>query len=80
MGGDLRFIQQLQSISIPLRIYGSWVNLQYQLNVERLVRDELKTQAKQAIGNWLKKEEQQQLNNLLNAFKSADITLYISYS
>lgn len=67
-GGDLRFIQQLQSISIPLRIYGSWVNLQYQLNVERLVRDELKTQAKQAIGNWLKKEEQQQLNNLLNAF------------
>ncbi|ELZ5941125.1 outer membrane assembly protein AsmA [Providencia vermicola] len=66
-GGDSRFIQQLQSMTIPLRIYGGWSNLQYQLNVERLLRNELKTQAKEALGNFLKKEEQKGLSDLLNA-------------
>lgn len=66
-GGDSRFIQQLQAMTIPLRIYGGWSNLQYQLNVEKLLRNELKTQAKEALGNFLKKEEQKGLSDLLNA-------------
>ncbi|MDX4947549.1 outer membrane assembly protein AsmA [Providencia manganoxydans] len=66
-GGDSRFIQQLQAMTIPLRIYGGWNNLQYQLNVEKLLRNELRSQAKEAIGNFLKKEEKQGLSDLLNA-------------
>ena len=66
-GGDSRFIKQLQSLSIPLRLYGSWKDIKYQLDVEKFVRDELKTQAKQAIGDFLKREEKQKLNQLLKA-------------
>nr|WP_314264670.1 outer membrane assembly protein AsmA [uncultured Moellerella sp.] len=66
-GGDSRFIQQLQSLSIPLRLYGSWKDIKYQLDVEKFVRDELKIQAKQAIGDFLKREEKQKLNQLLKA-------------
>lgn len=66
-GGDSRLIQQLQAMTIPLRIYGGWNSLQYQLDVEKLLRNELRSQAKEALGNWLKKEEKQGLNNLLNA-------------
>lgn len=66
-GGDSRLVQQLQAMSIPLRIYGSWHNLKYQLDVEKLLRSELRTQAKEAIGNFLKKEENKGLNDLLNA-------------
>lgn len=66
--GDSRFIQQLQSMTIPLRIYGGWDSLQYQLNVEKLIRNELRIQAKEALGNFLKKEEKKGLNDLLNAF------------
>ena len=66
-GGDSRLVQQLQAMTIPLRIYGSWNNLKYQLDVEKLLRDELRTQAKEALGNFLKKEENKGLNDLLNA-------------
>jgi len=65
--GDSRLVQQLQGMNIPLRIYGNWHSLQYQLDVEKLLRSELRTQAKQAIGNFLKKEENKGLNELLNA-------------
>ncbi|MBG5881393.1 outer membrane assembly protein AsmA [Providencia alcalifaciens] len=65
--GDSRLVQQLRSMNIPLRIYGGWNNLQYQLDVEKLLRNELRTQAKEAIGSFLKKEENKGLNDLLNA-------------
>ncbi|MDR2227160.1 outer membrane assembly protein AsmA [Providencia rettgeri] len=65
--GDSRLVQQLQGMNIPLRIYGNWHSLQYQLDVEKLLRNELRTQAKEAIGNFLKKEENKGLNDLLNA-------------
>lgn len=66
-GGDSRLVKQLQEMTIPLRIYGSWHSLQYQLDVEKLLRNELRTQAKEALGNFLKKEENKGLNDLLNA-------------
>ena len=65
--GDSRLVQQLQGMNIPLRIYGNWHSLQYELDVEKLLRNELRTQAKEAIGNFLKKEENKGLNELLNA-------------
>lgn len=64
---DSRLVQQLQGMNIPLRIYGNWHSLQYQLDVEKLLRNELRTQAKEAIGNFLRKEENKGLNELLNA-------------
>lgn len=65
--GDSRLIKQLSGVIIPLRIYGSWNNLQYQLDVEKLLRNEIRTQAKEAIGNFLKKEEVKGFDDLLNA-------------
>lgn len=65
--GDSRLVQQLQGMNIPLRIYGNWHSLQYQLDVEKLLRNELRSQAKEAIGNFLKKEENKGLNELLKA-------------
>ena len=65
--GESRLVQQLTAMTIPLRIYGNWNSLQYQLNVEKLLRNEIRTQAKEALGNFLKKEENKGLNDLLNA-------------
>ncbi|HDN2512793.1 TPA: outer membrane assembly protein AsmA [Providencia rettgeri] len=66
-GGDSRLVKQLQAMTIPLRIYGNWNSLKYQLDVEKLLRNELRAQAKDALGNFLKREENKGLNDLLNA-------------
>lgn len=58
--GDDNFINKLKKLVIPLRIYGKWQNLQYQLNIEKLLRDELQSQAKKALDSWLEKEAQSQ--------------------
>ncbi|MFV9997130.1 MAG: outer membrane assembly protein AsmA [Arsenophonus endosymbiont of Dermacentor nuttalli] len=54
--GDDSFINRLKKVAIPLRIYGNWGNLQYQLNIEKLLRNEFQSQAKKALDNWLEKE------------------------
>ena len=54
--GDDNFINKLKKLVIPLRIYGKWQNLQYQLNIEKLLRDEFQSQAKKALDSWLEKE------------------------
>ncbi|MGP1924518.1 MAG: outer membrane assembly protein AsmA [Arsenophonus sp. NEOnobi-MAG3] len=37
--GNDNFINKLKELTIPLRIYGKWENLQYQLNIKKLLRD-----------------------------------------
>ncbi|WP_032115376.1 outer membrane assembly protein AsmA [Candidatus Arsenophonus nilaparvatae] len=54
--GNDNFINKINQLSIPLRIYGKWKNLQYQLNIEKLLRDEFQSQAKKALDSWLEKE------------------------
>ncbi|MEZ2684756.1 outer membrane assembly protein AsmA [Proteus vulgaris] len=56
-GKENEFIRQLAKIDIPLRLYGDWNAVQYELNVEKLLRDQLQQKAKQAIDNWLNKQD-----------------------
>ena len=69
MGKENEFIRQLAKIDIPLRLYGNWNAIQYEFNVEKLLRDQLQQKAKQAIDNWLNKQddspEVKALNQLL---------------
>lgn len=54
--GNDNFINKINQLAIPLRIYGKWENLQYQLNIEKLLRDEFQSHAKKALDSWLEKE------------------------
>jgi len=56
-GGDGDLIKRLQSTDIPLRVYGPWKQLSYQLKVDDLLRDQLKQDAKSAIQNWIDKSQ-----------------------
>lgn len=56
-GKENEFIRQLAKIEIPLRLYGDWTAIQYELNIEKLLRDQLQQKAKQAIDNWLNKQD-----------------------
>lgn len=44
--GQDNLVRLLQNTDIPLRIYGPWTQLNYQLNVEQLLRGELQQRAK----------------------------------
>ncbi|RXK33765.1 outer membrane assembly protein AsmA [Arsenophonus endosymbiont of Bemisia tabaci Asia II 3] len=54
--GNDNFINKINQLAIPLRIYGKCKNLQYQLNIEKLLRDEFQLQAKKALDSWLERE------------------------
>ncbi|WP_193016784.1 outer membrane assembly protein AsmA [Proteus sp. FME41] len=56
-GKENELIRQLAKIDIPLRLYGDWNAVQYEFNVEKLLRDQLQQKAKQAIDNWLNKQD-----------------------
>ncbi|MBI6550393.1 outer membrane assembly protein AsmA [Xenorhabdus lircayensis] len=69
-GKQNEFVHQLAQLKIPLRVYGDWNNLQYTLNVESLLRDELQQKAKKSIKDWLENnsssEDRKKLEDLLN--------------
>lgn len=53
--GNSDLIRILQNTEIPLRIYGSWQQLKYKLDVESLLRDELRQKAKEAFDGWVER-------------------------
>ncbi|CCW29478.1 Suppressor of ompF assembly mutants [Xenorhabdus nematophila F1] len=69
-GKQNEFVRQLAKLKIPLRVYGNWDNLQYTLNVESLMRDEIQQKAKKSIKDWLERhsssEDAEVLEDLLN--------------
>jgi AsmA protein len=56
--GQDNVVKMLQNTDIPLRIYGSWTQLSYQLNVEQLLRSELQQRAKKALNDWAERNQQ----------------------
>jgi AsmA protein len=56
--GDNALIAGLQKTAVPLRIYGGWDNLQYNLQVDRLLRERLETEAKSRLDNWSQRQQQ----------------------
>lgn len=70
-GKENEFTRQLAKIELPLRLYGNWSAIQYEFNVDKLLRDKLQQKAKQAIDDWLSKQdddapEAKVLNKLLD--------------
>ncbi|MNS94966.1 putative assembly protein [compost metagenome] len=63
-------IQQLQKTPIPLRVYGPWNQLNYQLQVDQILRKTLQDRAKDALNKWAEKNqdsrEGQDLKKLLD--------------
>ncbi|MDC9589008.1 outer membrane assembly protein AsmA [Xenorhabdus sp. XENO-10] len=69
-GKQNEFVRRLVQLKIPLRVYGDWNNLQYKLNVESMLRDELQQKAKKSIRDWLENnsdnKDLKKLEDLLN--------------
>lgn len=68
--GDNGLISRLQNTDIPLRVYCPWSQLNYQLQVDQVLRRTLQTEAKSAIQNWIDKnknsKEGKDLKSLIN--------------
>lgn len=68
--GRSDLIEQLRKTSIPLRVYGPWAQLNYQLQVEQILHKTLENRAKNALSNWVENNkdsrEGQDLKKLLD--------------
>ncbi|EMH1199390.1 TPA: outer membrane assembly protein AsmA [Serratia marcescens] len=68
--GRGELIEQLQKTPIPLRVYGPWQQLNYQLQVDQVLRKTLQDRAKDALNKWADKNkdsrEGQDLKKLLD--------------
>ncbi|AML59301.1 A/G-specific adenine glycosylase [Serratia rubidaea] len=68
--GRSELIEQLQKTPIPLRVFGPWQQLNYQLKVDRVLRDSLQDRAKDALNKWAEKNKEsrngQDLKKLLD--------------
>lgn len=68
--GRGELIAQLQKTPIPLRVYGPWQQLNYQLQVDQVLRKNLQDKAKDALNKWAEKNrdsrEGQDLKKLLD--------------
>ncbi|OJH82659.1 outer membrane assembly protein AsmA [Serratia marcescens] len=68
--GRGELIEQLQKTPIPLRVYGPWRQLNYQLQVDQVLRKTLQDRAKDALNKWAEKNkdsrEGQDLKKLLD--------------
>jgi len=56
--GENALIAALQKTAVPLRIYGGWDNLQYNLQVDQLLRQRLENEAKTRLENWSQRHQQ----------------------
>jgi AsmA protein len=63
-------VEQLKKTPIPLRVYGPWNQLNYQLQVDQVLRKTLQNRAKDALNKWADKNkdsrEGQDLKKLLD--------------
>lgn len=68
--GNNALIATLRETPIPLRVYGPWDRLNYQLQVDQLLRKTLQDRAKGALNKWAEKnkdsQEGQDLKKLLD--------------
>lgn len=54
--GDEQLVSLLSQQAIPLRIYGSWDNVQYSLPVDQVLRQQLQSEAKSRLNEWLDRQ------------------------
>lgn len=56
-GSDSKLIDVLKTTPIPLRVYGSWQELNYTLQVDQVLRKQLQDEAKRRLNDWLDKHK-----------------------
>lgn len=54
--GDEKLVAALTEQAIPLRMYGSWDNVQYSLPVDQVLRAQLQDEAKSRLNQWLDRQ------------------------
>lgn len=50
--GDDELVKRLQNTPVPLRIYGPWSGLNYSLQVDQVLRQQLQDEAKKRLQQW----------------------------
>ncbi|WES87305.1 outer membrane assembly protein AsmA [Dickeya fangzhongdai] len=55
--GDSQLVQLLQDTPIPFRLYGEFGNLNYQLQIEQLLRKRLQDEVKKRLNDWAEKNQ-----------------------
>ncbi|TLV21543.1 outer membrane assembly protein AsmA [Klebsiella indica] len=58
--GDSSLIDRLKQTAIPLRIYGSWQALSYNLQVDQILRKQLQDEAKKRLNEWVERNKNSQ--------------------
>ncbi|MBE5202613.1 outer membrane assembly protein AsmA [Pectobacterium sp. FL60-S17] len=58
--GDEQLVSVLKNTAIPLRIYGEWDKLNYQLQVDQLLRKRLQDELKKRLNDWASQNQQSQ--------------------
>ena len=63
--GDDRLVTLLSQQAIPLRMYGNWNNVQYSLPVDEVLRQQLQSEAKSRLNQWLDRQPKNSENDSL---------------
>ncbi|MBG0751226.1 MULTISPECIES: outer membrane assembly protein AsmA [Pectobacterium] len=58
--GDEQLVSVLKNTAIPLRVYGEWDKLNYQLQVDQLLRKRLQDELKKRLNDWASQNQQSQ--------------------
>ncbi|RJT14900.1 outer membrane assembly protein AsmA [Rahnella inusitata] len=66
--GDSNLINTLKTTDIPLRVYGPWSQMGYQLQVDQVLRRTLEQSARSAIQNWIDKRKDSKENEDVQKF------------
>ncbi|HEY0211781.1 outer membrane assembly protein AsmA [Acerihabitans sp.] len=60
--GEPQLTEALVNTAIPLRVYGPWDSLSYQLHVDQLLRDRLQDELKKRLDAWAQKNQERTQN------------------
>ncbi len=63
--GEPQITEALAAADIPLRVYGPWDNLSYELHVDQLLRNRLQDELKKRLDAWAQKNQQHPQNKNL---------------
>ncbi|MEH2919955.1 outer membrane assembly protein AsmA [Samsonia erythrinae] len=58
--GNEQLVSVLKNTVIPLRVYGEWGKLNYQLQVDQLLRKRLQNELKKRLNDWASQNQQSQ--------------------
>ncbi|WP_158783551.1 outer membrane assembly protein AsmA [Pantoea sp. BAV 3049] len=61
--GDDALVSRLQQTPVPLRIYGPWSSLNYSLQVDQVLRQQLQDEAKKRLKQWSDRNQSSDKNS-----------------